>query len=198
MNMLSSFKGTIEGGQQTLSQFSKLPEYLFIHLARFTWRNDTKSKTKILAQINLPFVLDVNNLCTDDLKQQMESERAQLKIRRDKEVELRKKAKQKSGHDEDEDNAKVADSEPSVLGNTNGFYELCGVISHKGRDADGGHYVAWAKKKAAWLVFDDDNVAKVTEQNIADLSGGPPESHMAYILLYRSRDPDTNAPPMLI
>lgn len=205
MNMESSFRGTmaVPGGEganeivyATQSKFSKLPEYMFLHLARFTWRNDTKSKTKVLAQINLPFILDVNNMCTDELKASMEAERATLKERRDKEVERRKRLKQRSGHEEDDDNAAYVDTAPAVLGNTNGFYELCGVISHKGRDADGGHYVAWAKKKDLWLVFDDANVATVTEQNISDLSGGPPEAHMAYILMYRSRDPNTNAPPL--
>lgn len=203
MNMHSSLKGTMaaqEGGAEvvysTESKFSKLPEYLFLHLARFTWRNDTKSKTKVLAQINLPMILDLNNMCTDDLKASMEAERATLKERRHAEVERRKRLKQRSGNEDEDDNAAPVDAAPAVLGNTNGFYELCGVISHKGRDADGGHYVAWAKKNDLWLVFDDENVATVTEQNISDLSGGPPEAHMAYILLYRSRDPTTNAPPL--
>lgn len=31
--------------------------------------------------------------------------------------------------------------------NGTGFYELFGVITHKGRDADSGHYVAWVKEK---------------------------------------------------
>lgn len=38
-----------------------------------------------------------------------------------------------------------------------GFYELFAIVSHKGRSADSGHYMAWARTKGDdWLVFDDD------------------------------------------
>ncbi len=78
-----------------------------------------------------------------------------------------------------------------------GLYELCAVISHKGRDADGGHYVAWVKKAGAWLVFDDDHVSQVSQDDIERLKGQG-ESHIAYMLLYRAFDPESGVPPLLM
>lgn len=35
--------------------------------------------------------------------------------------------------------------------NDTALYELTAVVSHRGRDADGGHYVAWIKEKDSAL-----------------------------------------------
>jgi ubiquitin carboxyl-terminal hydrolase 14 len=78
-----------------------------------------------------------------------------------------------------------------------GLYELCAVISHKGRDAEHGHYVAWVKKGEHWLVMDDEHVGVVAEEDVRRLKGVG-EAHIAYMLLYRSYDPDTLRPPLLI
>ena len=40
-----------------------------------------------------------------------------------------------------------------------GKYELVGLVTHKGRTADSGHYVAWVKQAdAKWVCFDDDKL----------------------------------------
>jgi len=36
--------------------------------------------------------------------------------------------------------------EQKPLQNETGLYELYAVLTHKGRDADSGHYVAWTKQ----------------------------------------------------
>jgi ubiquitin carboxyl-terminal hydrolase 14 len=83
------------------------------------------------------------------------------------------------------------------------MYELCAVISHKGRLADSGHYVAWVKEAESmylcslqlvtpvyadkWLLYDDDRVSYVDNEEIKKLSGkGGGDWHIAYLLLYRS------------
>jgi ubiquitin carboxyl-terminal hydrolase 14 len=39
-------------------------------------------------------------------------------------------------------------------------YQLTGVLTHKGTDADGGHYVAWIRKDdGTWYLFDDHKVS---------------------------------------
>jgi ubiquitin carboxyl-terminal hydrolase len=50
-------------------------------------------------------------------------------------------------------------ADPPQVGLT-GKYELVGVVTHKGKEAEGGHYVAWAKEDGhgEWLRFDDDKV----------------------------------------
>ena len=72
--------------------------------------------------------------------------------------------------------------------NKTGRYELFAIITHQGRTAEGGHYVAWIKKSAKkWLVFDDETVAEVDAERIKELYGGG-DWHMAYICLYRKMD----------
>jgi ubiquitin carboxyl-terminal hydrolase 14 len=42
-----------------------------------------------------------------------------------------------------------------------GQYELFSIVTHKGRSANGGHYIGWAKKAKfsdQWYKFDDDTV----------------------------------------
>eukprot|EP00161_Ancyromonas_sigmoides_P016969 TRINITY_DN4576_c0_g1_i2.p1 TRINITY_DN4576_c0_g1~~TRINITY_DN4576_c0_g1_i2.p1 ORF type:complete len:611 (+),score=212.82 TRINITY_DN4576_c0_g1_i2:228-1835(+) len=68
-----------------------------------------------------------------------------------------------------------------------GLYELCAVLTHQGREADGGHYVAWAKgTDGSWLKYDDDTVTPATEEQILDLAGGGDRA-MAYMVLYRRK-----------
>lgn len=35
--------------------------------------------------------------------------------------------------------------------NQTGFYELVSVLTHKGRSADSGHYVAWVKQQDGFV-----------------------------------------------
>ncbi len=66
-----------------------------------------------------------------------------------------------------------------------GKYELFGVLTHKGRSADSGHYTAWVKQsEGVWVLFDDDTLHMKKDEDILALSGGG-DWHMAYLLLYR-------------
>ncbi|ESL06041.1 ubiquitin hydrolase [Trypanosoma rangeli SC58] len=178
------------------SRLSSLPEYLFVHLVRFSWRSDTQKKAKILKPISFPLVLDFYTLCTEELKESMHAGRDRVLARRDKERERRRDARQKGRLEEvskPEEVSTPVTADEDVIGNTSGYYELCGVISHKGRSADSGHYVFWGKPRNQWLVYDDENVASVTEEDVKRLSGVG-EGHIAYVLMYRSKDPQTKAP----
>ncbi|KAI8461945.1 ubiquitin C-terminal hydrolase [Phakopsora pachyrhizi] len=93
-------------------------------------------------------------------------------------------------------------------------YELCGIVTHKGASADGGHYMAWVRCDLAksnpnlptspnaeqktnkpldfqdpdeqeWYKFDDEKVSIVKREKILSLDGGGEDS-TAYILLYKS------------
>jgi len=182
---------------------TQLPEYLVVHLVRFGWRSDTSMKAKVLKPITFPFVLDTYMLCSDAIKKQLDPEREKVKVIRD---ELAKNRKEKKGRP---DVPTIVDAEklppppppPAALsalelGNKTGYYELCGVVSHKGRTGDGGHYVGWVKdSKGNWVIVDDENSAFVTEEEIVRLKGVG-EAHIAYLLLYRSKNPTTGARAM--
>ena len=43
-----------------------------------------------------------------------------------------------------------------------GMYQLNGVVTHKGRSADSGHYIGWVRQGGDdWLKFDDDIVTPI-------------------------------------
>merc|ERR1712166_81862 len=92
-----------------------------------------------------------------------------------------------------EDNEQVMPTSPSLVGpglpqNFQGKYELFAVVTHKGRDADGGHYMGWVKAdnqstdgaKIAdtdednddWFVFDDDEASPCKTEDVLKLKGG--------------------------
>jgi ubiquitin carboxyl-terminal hydrolase 14 len=181
------------------TELQELPEILFVQLVRFQWKSDVQKKAKILKPINFPMVLDVFNLCAPALKDAMKENREAVRRLRDAEVERRRSTAGKITAQEVPPTAEVLAADKGQqevpVGNDNGFYELSGVISHKGRDADGGHYVAWVKKGDAWLVLDDPNCAVVTEEDIKRLRGVG-EAHIAYVLMYRSRNPLTRQLPL--
>ena len=69
-----------------------------------------------------------------------------------------------------------------------GNYEIFGVVTHKGRDADSGHYIGWVRQGDSnkWLVFDDETVSEVNTEQIMQLSGGG-DWHTAYLAFYRAK-----------
>merc|ERR1719436_1516098 len=79
-----------------------------------------------------------------------------------------------------------------------GYYELIAIVSHKGRTADGGHYVGWTLHEKAhgkevkddrWLCFDDETVTVCNWKDMVglstDLQGGKADTQIAYLSFYR-------------
>jgi len=121
-----------------------------------------------------------------------------------------------TGDDNDEEDLKAAlalsmsnNSEPLNLPpvgpglpeNFQGKYELFAVVTHKGRDADGGHYMSWVKAESQgmrqnlsdadedndnWFVFDDDEVSPCRTEDVLKLKGGG-DWHMSYLNFYRAK-----------
>eukprot|EP00750_Incisomonas_marina_P012077 INCI16545.2.p1 GENE.INCI16545.2~~INCI16545.2.p1 ORF type:complete len:603 (+),score=144.71 INCI16545.2:583-2391(+) len=76
--------------------------------------------------------------------------------------------------------------------NFRGNYELHAIVTHKGRSADGGHYMGWVRREGSpdgedWICFDDDRVDPCGLHNILDLNGGG-DRDMAYLCFYKYRD----------
>lgn len=142
-----------------------LPYFLTVQFVRFFWRKEIKAHTKIVRPVEFPFTLDVYPYCAPELQRELQAQR--------------------------DAGASTSSSGDSALVNRTGLYELCAIVSHQGRSADGGHYVAWVRQdgdKDSWLEFDDDKVTPRSKQEIAALSGkGGGDWHIAYLLIYRTR-----------
>jgi len=188
------------------AKLATLPEYLVVHLVRFFYKADVKKKAKVVRPVTFPMILDTYTLCADETRKGLEKGRCILNARRDREVERRRNAgpaaaAAASGAQpmELDDEAKAVEATEDEyfagVGNKTGWYELCAVITHKGRDADGGHYVAWVKHKGEWLLFDDATVSVVREEKVKEAYGGAADNHLAYLLLYRSHIPTKAGQP---
>ncbi|KAL4626708.1 hypothetical protein ACB092_05G116800 [Castanea dentata] len=146
------------------SRINGLPRYLTVQFVRFFWKRESNQKVTILRKVDYPLELDIYDLCSDDLRKKLEAPR---KILRDEEgKKLGLKASEKSSGSKDND-VKMSDAEgssnrsgepsiatyeegvPSDSGTQmTGIYDLVAVLSHKGRSADSGHYVAWVKQES--------------------------------------------------
>lgn len=182
LGRLALFKGS--------SVITKLPEYLSVQLVRFFYKASVQQKAKILRKVSYTLELDLYEFCSDDLKKELEPARTAHKELIDKQVAEAKLAKSKEAKGEaaappeDVDMTDASSSASASLAHT-GKYELIGVLTHKGRSADSGHYVAWVKQRQGWILYDDDKVIPKTSEEVLALSGGG-DWHMAYLLLFKA------------
>ncbi|KAL5757609.1 hypothetical protein ACOSP7_020220 [Xanthoceras sorbifolium] len=188
------------------SRINGLPRYLTIQFVRFFWKRESNQKAKILRKVDYPLELDIYDLCSDDLRKKLETPRKKLRDEEGKKLGL--KASEKSSSSKDNDvkmmdaegstsngsgESSIATSQDGVTADADkdthltGVYDLVAVLTHKGRSADSGHYVAWVKQEnGKWIEYDDDNPIPQREEDITKLSGGG-DWHMAYICMYKAR-----------
>lgn len=180
------------------TKLKKIPPFLIVQFVRFFWKPVEQVKAKILRNVSFPLQLDLYDYCTDELKKTMDPKRALLT------TEEIKGAKKPKGGDTTMADAATAAGAASSSGTAApatpaatrpanmtadiGNYELCAVLTHKGRAADSGHYVAWVKDEGPrWHKFDDDIVTVQTEDDVKKLSGGG-DWHMTYMCIYRAKN----------
>lgn len=74
---------------------------------------------------------------------------------------------------------------PFNSGLDTGCYQLIAVVTHKGREADGGHYIGWVHASGDdWFQCDDEFCSQVKTEDILQLKGGG-DWHTAYLCFYR-------------
>jgi len=127
------------------SKISKLPFYLNVQFVRFFWRADKNLRAKICKPVEFPFRLDLFEFCTEELQEKLRGNREAVIAAEDE--ALHTKTGEKKEPEETEEKMEIVQPESDFtnLENDTGIYELLAVISHQGRTADGGHYVAWVK-----------------------------------------------------
>lgn len=149
-----------------------LPNYLIVQKIRFIWKGKDKGtltdarKAKILRAVHYPMRFDMEPFCSDSLKERLKKNREIQAQRDDERLENEKKAfeefKAQYENDENMDTLKITkmfkkkrkeeeleESNKELwrehgTGLETGEYNLIGVITHKGRSADSGHYVGWS------------------------------------------------------
>lgn len=184
------------------SRINDLPRYLTIQFVRFFWKRESNQKAKILRKVDYPLELDVFDLCSDDLQKRLEAPRRILRDEEGKKFGLQTKEKtsvldnevkmvdveeSSNGSGESSKEASQGGVPSGQITHLTGIYDLVAVLTHKGRSADSGHYVAWVKQEnGKWIQFDDDNPIPQREEDITRLSGGG-DWHMAYICMYKAR-----------
>lgn len=197
-------------------RITRLPKYLTVHFMRFFWRRDTQKKSKILRKVTFPFVLDVTELCSTELRKKLIPARDRFHEAEKEILELSRAAKRlKLSNDRqpdattpdreaesssDDNSEKVAAIRKSVqealdpeLGsdptcNPTGLYEVSAIISHKGMSADSGHYQCFVRHETESGKWWKFNDEKVTivDDTKIESLAGGGESDSALIVLYKS------------
>jgi len=225
-------------------RLARLPPVVVVQFGRFFWKETPDSrdhagvKCKVMKPVAFDTILDVYDLCSDDV-------RAVLKVSRDKaakeeEDRVNRKLLGQDDHEKKNDTATAMEVDggakaaagdlvnndddndddlqaalamsmepdlppvgPGLPKDFQGLYELFAVVTHKGRDADGGHYMAWVKARENssnvlpkiadtnqdnedWFVFDDDEVSPCKTEDVLKLKGGG-DWHISYLNFYRAK-----------
>merc|ERR1712154_140415 len=190
---------------------SALPKYIPVQLVRFFWKQKTQKNAKILRKIIFPIEkLDVYPFCNQDLKDSIEKYRRYKLEKEDKErekkqavrianeeekkqkqekVEADKDKKEKKNEEMDVDDEEE-EQKMDVSQLETGYYELCGIVTHKGRSANSGHYIGYSKDSARgmWLKFDDEDVTEIKADDVKQLYGGG-DHQMAFLCMFRKIEP---------
>ena len=161
-----------------IGKISTLPDYLIVQNIRFIWKEKDQGtvtdarKAKILRCVNFPKILNLDAFCIPELRQTFKEVREKLKVADEERVKKAeadfedfKKKHEKSELDtlklnknfkEGRKEVEIKEHEDQLwhdlsIGTPVGEYELIGVITHKGRSADSGHYVGWVQSRGGIL-----------------------------------------------
>ncbi|KAI9227581.1 MAG: hypothetical protein DHS80DRAFT_31640 [Piptocephalis tieghemiana] len=198
-------KGTLEKNSPSLGRsaiytregkISRLPAYLTVHFVRFFWKQQERIKSKILRNVKYPLDLDLYSFCTPELQERMSGPRTRLREEEDK-------IKAKSSTMNAEEEKELLEKDTAIplerdgmdthlvqdIGcNPTGQYTLSAVLTHEGRGADAGHYIAWVRKALTdeWIKYDDNKVSMTNTEAVLKMHGGG-DGHIAFICLYKRK-----------
>merc|ERR1712141_690701 len=116
----------------------RLPGYLTVQMMRFQYKQKDAVNAKILKDIKFPLILDVFDMCSEDLQQKLIPMRTKFKDHEDKVVGQAGNLKSKGGKEEALKKAReLAENSPELLesssfqddecSNNSGYYELQAV-----------------------------------------------------------------------
>ena len=193
---------------QKHSRIASLPKYLIIHFVRFEWKGRHElarteaGRAKICRKVTFPSTFDIYTFTTQELQKKLQARRRICQPAEEGRNEFDSALKKHKSEQKSVDSSTLScqettstqqnhpqDASENVIPSSVslGEYELVSIITHQGRSADKGHYVAWTKRdNEIWWKFDDDQVTETTWKTI-DLSGGRSDYHIAVLLLYKQK-----------
>lgn len=170
------------------TKVQRLPGYLAIQFNRFMMKNGNNDGERVQCKIGkamkFSLELDMIAFCTPELTKKLAAQRNCFEQARDEEIERGQDGG--SGLIKPEDQEFMDYSFPEDPGSNNsGYYELLGVVTHEGRTANSGHYVAWSKVEGKnWACFDDAKVTQHDEERVIKLGDAGADSAVAYMCIY--------------
>lgn len=215
MNEEVEKRSTVLGRTATYTRTHRmleLPKQLLVRFNRFSWRQDIKKKAKIVRRVVFPLEYDAFELTGGPLRAALLKKREEAADKKSAQIKRMaeggssantthavKMTDDVSSSDAgthastnlvdrmlNEAGVGVSDSNEKLV--STGRYALSGVVTHKGRGADAGHYIGWRKtEKGVWYKFNDDVVTEVRAEEIERLCGGG-DLDTAYIILYARID----------
>lgn len=167
---------------KTVQRIHSLPLYLAIQFNRFYWKLTPNSKDhagincKIRKPVKFPLELDVHQFCDSHLKGIMKParDRHTKKLLAMTQAKIEGNAKEggagaSKAMDVDEETEEAMNlslnqgltAGPGISPRFRGVYELFGVVTHKGRASNSGHYIGWVKQGPDnWICFDDEHASE--------------------------------------
>lgn len=153
---------------------------------------------------------------TEEEKEKKETENLVAENKEEKEKEPQKQEEDKQEEMQKEQTEEKKEEEhkkADMIELFTGYYDLLSVVTHTGRYATRGHYIAWKKAKESdsdnsdgssevnvmgvkkkrkindptWLQFDDDKVSTHKFSSV-DLTGGRSDYHIAFLLLFKRQN----------
>lgn len=179
-------------------------------------------KCKIMKKVAFSSTLDVYDFCTEKVQKILKASRDKALLEEEERIQKKLEGKEGEMAVADEDAAETVDAAgdtemnvdedeemkaalamslesepvgPGLPAHFQGQYELFAAVTHKGRSADGGHYMGWVKAgntsdlddaKDDWFVFNDDEVSPCKTEDILKLQGGG-DYDMSYLNFYRAK-----------
>lgn len=187
---------------KTYQSLHRVPLYLVVQFNRFYWKRTPNSRDhdgincKIRRRVKFPLEFDIYQFCDEDLKEIMKPAREKhtQKLMELSDNQIEGKGGDKMDVDKEEQEAiflslnEGRTAGPGVPASFRGIYELYGIVTHKGRSSDSGHYMGWVKQGPdSWLCFDDEHPSECKDEDIIKLCGDTADYHMAYMAYYRAK-----------
>jgi ubiquitin carboxyl-terminal hydrolase 12/46 len=163
-------------------KIKSVPDVLVLHLKRFKYMEQRNALVKVCHRVSFPFELRLVNTVDPDSDDDGNGD-----------CDVRDTT---TTHATDEKKSSNRPVLPKQIANCDRPYELFAVVIHIGGQMRFGHYISMVKQHDQWFLYDDDNVTRVPDDDIASVFGSMTSGkHQDGYLLFYEAVPEYTAPP---